>query len=55
MSPKVKMCNRNRDFLPLDVLLPLNLEWVIGRRQGTEIRAKEKTTELMQAVKYDQI
>ena len=27
MSPEVKMCNEFKDFLPLDVLIPLNLAW----------------------------
>ena len=47
MSPKVKICNKIRDFLPLDVLLPLNLAlWYwekIGNRKSEQ---KKKTTEL---------
>ena len=40
MSPKVKIYNEFKDFLPLDVLLPLNLIWDTGRRQENKSRAK---------------
>ena len=47
MSPKVKICNKIRDFLPLDVLLPLNLHGILGEDREQKIRAtKRKTTEL---------
>ena len=55
MSPKVKICNKIRDFLPLDVLLPLNLHGILGEDREQKIRATKKETielELNQATKH---
>ena len=55
MSPKVKICNKIRDFLPLDVLLPLNLHGILGEDREQKIRATKKETtelELKQATKH---
>ena len=54
MSPKVKICNKIIDFLPLDVLLPLNLHGILGEDREQKIRATKKETtelELKQATK----
>jgi len=42
MSPKVKICNKIRDFLPLDVLLPLNLHGILGEDREQKIRATKR-------------
>ena len=41
MSPKIKICNEFKDFLPLDVLLPL-IAWDTGEDREQKIRAQRK-------------
>ena len=41
MSPRIKICNKIRDFLPLDVLLPLSLHGILGEDREHKIRAIE--------------
>ena len=42
MSPRVKICKEFKNFLPLDVLLPLNLAWDMGEDREQKIRAKKR-------------